>query len=121
MSFLTRLTRRKIQKSWDCDSQELRLVLRLPRGYRFTGMQVGCSRVTVEYFHLEAPDNVLCDCLDLQLPVRGEEAVHALREEGGEEVLNLWVPRHQATMPGYEPIASPSFAGGRAVMGQVAS
>lgn len=118
---MTFLTRRKIQKSWECDSQELRLVLRLPRGYRFSGMQVGCSRVTVEYFQLEAPDTVLGDCLDLQLPVRGEEAVHALREEGGEEVLDLWVPRHQATMPGHEPVASPSLAGRPAVMGKVAS
>ena len=102
---MTFLTRRKIQKNWDCDSQELRLVLRLPKGYRFTAMQVGCSRVTVEYFRLEEPDHVQRDTLDLQVPVRGDEAVHALREESGEEVLNLWIPRHRCTILGRDPSA----------------
>lgn len=118
---MTFLTRRKIQKSWDCDSQELRLVLRLPKGYRFTGMQVGCSRVTVEYFCLERPDEPLRDTLDLQVPVRGEDALHALREENGEEVLNLWVPRHRCTIPGRDPAAHVVVPGLPSWGGQVAS
>lgn len=97
---MTFLTRRKIQKSWDADQNELRLVLRLAKGYRFTAMQVGCGRISLEYFDLRSPETILHDTIDLQVPVRGEEAVHALREENGEEVLNVWVPRHSVTALG---------------------
>ncbi len=102
---MTFLTRRKIQKNWDADHNELRLVLRLPKGYRFTAMQVGCGRITLEYFELQAPERVLHDSIDLQVPVRGDEAVHALREEDGAEVLNIWVPRHGVTVPGCDVAA----------------
>jgi hypothetical protein len=100
---MTFLTRRKLRKSWDCDARELRLVLRLPRGYRFTGMEIGCCRINLEYYAEDAPGVVLSDTLDLQVPVRGPEAIHALREENGEEVLNVWVPRHYVTVPGHDP------------------
>lgn len=105
---MTFFTRRQIQKSWDCDSHELRLTLRLPRSYRFRGMQVSCSRVTLEYVHLDCPNQALVDTIDLQVPVRGDEGVHALREENGEEVLSLWVPRHRCTIPGRDPAVHPS-------------
>jgi hypothetical protein len=113
MTFSTFWTRRKIRKSWDCDARELRLVLRLPKGYRFSGMQVGCARVVVEYFCLEEPDLALSDSFDLQVPVRGDEACHVLREDQGEEVLNVWVPRHLASSPGYDPSVPRGTLSGR--------
>ena len=119
---MTFLTQRKIQKSWDCDSHELRLVLRLPQGYRFTGMDVHCGRVSLEYCSLENPETPLRDCIDLQVPVRGSEAVHALREDCGEEVLNIWVPRHHVTVPGLDGAARHTASSLRSLeWGQVAS
>ena len=100
---MTFLTRRKIRKSWDVDPHELRLVLRLPQGYRFAGMQVGCSRVSVDYFCLDNPDQPLHDVFDLQVPVRGEQACHTLREDQGEQVLYVWAPRQASSTPGFDP------------------
>lgn len=118
---MTFLTRRILQKSWDCDAHELRLVLRLPRGYRFTAMDVGCCRVYLEYFHVDAPETLLRDAVDLQVPVRGPEAVHALREDCGDEVLNVWVPRQASTALGLDLAARQAQPSTLASWGQAAS
>lgn len=117
---MTFKTCRRIQKSWDADHNELRLVLRLPKGFRFTAMQVGCGRISLEYYALDAPETLLRDSIDLQLPVRGAEAVHALREENGDEVLNIWVPRHSTTVPGCDAAARQPISAQPLGWGQVA-
>lgn len=81
------------------------MVLRLPKGHRFTAMRVSCSRVIVEYSQIGNPEVPLQDALELQVPVRESEAVHALRHENGEEILSLWIPRHQASQPGNDVMA----------------
>jgi hypothetical protein len=78
----------------------------MPEGYRIEAMEVRCSHLHLEYVHVEEPQSILKDTLELQVPVRGEEAAYTTRFADGQHIVTLWLPRERTPKLGYDPCLS---------------